>query len=207
MKLPIKMTLVRTKAGVVLISPVPKVEDFKTELGSLGVVTDIVAPNLFHHLGIRGAAKLYPEAKIWGAKGFKEKRPNIHWFCEIPSKDWCLDDELLVIPIQGMPKVNEVVLLHRPSKTLIVSDFCFNHIHGSGFGNWLVFHLFGTYRRFAVSKLFLKMINDKDLFAYSVQNLLREDFENIVVPHGEDIVSGGKELLKKALEERNIAMV
>lgn len=202
--LPIKMTLVRLQTGVVLISPLPNIERFTTQINAFGKVTDIVAPNLYHNLGIPKASEIYPNARLWGAPGFRQKLPNINWHQEITSGNWPYQQELAVIFIEGMPKMNEVVFIHRNSKTLVVTDLCFNHIHGKGLGYWIIFNLFGTYKRFAVSKLFLKMVKDRKAFIKSVHMLLSEEFDKIVIPHGEIITNNGREKLQEAMLERGI---
>ena len=37
-----------------------------------------------------------------------------------------------------------------------------------------------------------------------MENLLKIDFENIIVSHGENVMGGAKELLIKALKERGL---
>ncbi|QQR88644.1 MAG: hypothetical protein IPJ88_10355 [Myxococcales bacterium] len=202
MTLPIKMSLVRVGEKVVMISPLPDLERFKTEIDAFGVPTDIVAPNLFHSSGVEAAAELYPTARIWGVKGFARKRPQIAWQAVLGEGEWPFSQELSMFEIEGMPKFNEVVFLHRPSKTLIATDLCFNHLNGTGFGYWLVFNLFGTYRRFAVSRLFLKMVKNRESFNRSISQLLESDFENIIMAHGLNVTGSAKEKLVLALKEK-----
>ena len=204
MKLPIKMILVRLQTGVVMISPIPNLQQFKGEIDQFGKVTDIVAPNLYHNLGIKDATETYPQARLWGAKGYRKKLPNQNWYKEIDSQNWIHAENLPLFPIDGMPKINEVDFIHKNSKTLIVTDLCFNHRDGKGFGNWIIFNMFGTYKRFAISKLFLKMVKDKKAFAESIQNILATDFDNIIVSHGVNIIGNGKEIFKRAAAERSI---
>ena len=61
MPLPVRGTAVRVNGGVVLFSPPPGVD--LTPVKELGEVTDIVAPTVFHHLGMKGAAAAFPGAK------------------------------------------------------------------------------------------------------------------------------------------------
>lgn len=200
--LPIKMILVRVDSRVVMISPLPDLHRFKKEIDEFGQVSDIVAPNLFHSSGLPAAVKLYPEARIWGVHGFKKKRPDISWDAIIGVDPWPYEEELCLLPLAGMPSFNEVVFLHPRSSTLIVTDLCFNHVHGRGFGYWLIFNLFGTYRKFAVSRLFLRLVSNRALFVDSIQNILQRDFDNIILAHGEDVAGSAKERLVAALREK-----
>lgn len=197
MKLPAKEFWVDVRQGLVLISPLPSQErDPATPL------TDIVAPNLFHNLGVSRATKQFPQAKLWGADGFKEKLPQFEWAALDSS--WPYADQLAPFKIDGMPGVNEVVFFHRASRSLIVTDLCFNYTTGKGFGYWLFFNLFGTYRKFAVSRLYKTMIKDKAAFCASMQKIMALEFENILLPHGDHIIGMAKEKLTQALKKRGL---
>ena len=202
MMLPTRMVAVKTSKGLVLISPLKETAEHKDAIDALGPVTDVVAPNLFHHLGINAARRAYPGAKFWGVPGFAEKRSDVDWQGMLSEGVWPHEDELALHLIEGMPKVNECVFVHRPTKTLIATDLCFNHVHGKGFGYGVVFRMFGTYKRFAVSRLFTKMAKDRDAVAKSLARLFDEDFDNIVLAHGENVIGGGKDRLRAAFAER-----
>lgn len=200
--LPVKSCLVETKKGLVLISPIPDIRNFKNQIDAAGTVTDIVAPSGLHHLGIPQAIQLFPHATIWGAPALRKKRPDIPWQKIFSHDRWPYSEELEVVVLQGIPKLTEIVFFHKASKSLIVTDLCFNHIHGKGLGYWLMFHLFGTYKRFAMSKLFVRMIQDKNLFKESINKILDFDFQTIVISHGVNIEIHAKEAFKNALRER-----
>jgi hypothetical protein len=199
-KLPLTTALISTSTGKILLSPHP----FLTlaEFQSMGNVTDIVAPNLFHHLGIKNAIATCPTAKLWGTNGFKEKITDIPWENFLDEKTWPHQPELAAIHLAGMPKLNEFVFFHQQSKTLFVTDLCFNMLDNPGFGGWLLYNLFGTYKRFAVSKVLIKFITDPVAFQKSLTTIFSYDFENIVVSHGWVIKGTGRAKLRAALQER-----
>lgn len=203
MKLPVKMILIKVSSGVVLISPLPDLEKFLPLVNNFGEVTDIVAPSLFHHLGIKKAIENFPKAQLWGVKGIEKKCPGLSWKF-IDEKTWPYSLELSLHPLKGMPKVNEVDFFHKQSKSLIVTDLCFNFTNGKGFGYWFVFNIFGTYKKFAISRLFLKMVQDQILFEDSIHKILELDFEKIIIPHGENVEEHAKEKLRLALKERKV---
>lgn len=203
MSLPTKSIVIRTGERVLLISPLPDLEKFQEAIEKFGPPTDLIAPNGFHHLGLSKAIKLYPKAKVWGVPILIEKRKDVKWDHILPD-DWTLSNELEVIPIYGMPKIQEMVFYHKESKSLIVTDLCFNHIHGSGFGYWLIFKMFGTYKRFAVSKFYEKFIVDRDSFRQSARKIMSLDFDRIIVPHGENLVIQAREKMKNAFIEREL---
>lgn len=204
MSLPVKMTLIHLTDGIVMISPLPEIERFKDEIDRFGKITDIVAPNLFHNLGLKKAMELYPAARLWGAKGFKEKIPDLNWHNEISPENWIYQEKLSVLQIEGTPKTNEIVFIHRESHTLIATDLCFNILNGHGLGHWLIFKMTGTYKRFGVSRFFLSLVKERQIFAESIQRLLSENFDNIILAHGENIVGNGNTRLQEAMRERKV---
>ena len=202
LSLPVKSFLVKTASGLVLISPVPDIQQFKEQIDAVGAVTDLVAPNGYHHLGMAQAIALFPNATVWGVPALREKCADIPWQKDLFSDVWPYSDELEIVPLQGAPKLDEVVFFHKPYKRLIVTDLCFNHVDGSGFGYWLMFNIFGAYQRFAVGRLLARLVEDKALFQASLANVLALDFETIMLPHGMNVTTDAKATLKAALQER-----
>jgi hypothetical protein len=202
MKLPVRSVIVKLSNANILISPGSRLteKDYK----EMGNITDVIAPNLFHCGGIAKAKQFLPEAKTWGVVGVKKLKPEIKWSEILEPQKWPYNKELEMIAIQGISKINEVLFFHPETKSLIVTDLCFNIRNTKGFGPWLILNLFGTYNRFGISKFFLKYADDKKAFINSMENLLKIDFENIIVSHGENVMGGAKELLIKALKERGL---
>ena len=72
--LPVRSILVTVKNAngsetEVLISPGSKIE--RTRYDGAWKISDIVAPNLFHHAGVPKALALYPNARTWGVVGLR----------------------------------------------------------------------------------------------------------------------------------------
>jgi hypothetical protein len=65
MKLPVMSTAIRTSRGVVLISPGDQLKSQEAELDSFGRVTDLIAPNLYHHESMHLAQHILPHAGVW----------------------------------------------------------------------------------------------------------------------------------------------
>lgn len=200
MKLPVRTAIIQTNGGhKILWSPSSKLKE--EDLKTLGQVTDILAPSLWHCGGVRLAQQVYPQAKTWGPPEAMTLKADINWTNTLPSPDWPYND-LVIIPVKGLKNVNECLMLDQTTKTLFVSDLVFNLTNPKGLGAWLFLSLFGTYKRFAVSRLFLKMVNDKEQFKVSIQKVFNYDFETIVMSHGEIIKTNGKNFLRSAFKER-----
>lgn len=201
-EVPVRSTKVDLGAKKILISPLPGWG--ASEYAQVGPITDIYAPNLFHHLGVRGAKEANPAATLWAAPGLDLKRPRVKWDHILSPQTWPYQQEAPIFPILGVPKFNEVVLLHKASRTLICSDLCFNLQEVKGFGAFLIYNIFGTYRRFAVSRLFRFMMKDAKLVRQSLEEIVAQDFEHIVMGHGQLILKDGQKLLKEALHKRRL---
>ncbi len=202
MKLPVRSTYIPIQNGGILVSPGSSLAPYQLE--SLGNVTDLVAPNLFHHAGIMKANSIFPRAKKWAAQGAMLLKPEVAWTDELLAEKWPYQDEFPMFQLQGIPRVNEVVFFHKDSKSLIVTDLCFNLLDVTGIGSWIILNLFGTYRKLATSRLFVQFIKDKEAFEKSLGKIFSIDFENLVLSHGANIAGNAKEKLRNALAERDI---
>ncbi len=203
MKLTIRSTVVPLQSGkCLIISPTGNLANKHAEIQAMGDVDAIVAPNLFHHLFIPRACRLFPNAKVFGVEGFDKKRPDVAWDGFIKDQSWPYSDDIEHVVLKGMPRVNESVLLHKSSRTLIVTDLCFNLRDAEGIGSFILLSMFGTYRRFAVSRLFTSFIKDRSALVHSLNQIMALDFDSIVMAHGDIIQKGGKDMLASALKER-----
>jgi hypothetical protein len=205
MSLPVRTVFVPINGGGVLISPGSQLKE--EQLKKLKKVTDIVAPSLFHCAGVPKASRIFPNAKKWSVKNAKKAKPRIAWTDELSFATWPYHDQLPMVELQGIPKINEVLFYHKDSKSLIVTDLCFNLVDAKGLGAWIILNLFGTYRKLGVSKFFLKFCTDRIAFEKSLNEVFALDFQNIIVSHGSNIIGNAKEKLRFALEERGFRVL
>lgn len=103
--------------------------------------------------------------------------------------------------IDGMPKVEETVFFHRPSRSLIVADLLFNILEPKGFGIKIATRLFGTYRRLGISRFYKLGIKDRTAFAESVRSVISRDFDRLIPAHGAIVETDAKEKTKAVLSE------
>lgn len=196
MNLPVRSVLARLDSGAsVLISPGSKLTP--AQLREAAPVTDLVAPNTLHNAGMKQAREVYPQAKAWGPQGAGQ--PEV-----LSEERWPYTAEMPILALAGMPKVKEFILFHKKSKTLIVTDAAFNLQKTSGMGAWLILSLFGTYRKFGVSRFWLKFADDKEALAASLKKVFEWDFDNLVVSHGEALYGGAREKFQSACRERGL---
>ena len=195
-RLPLNMAVVRVGDGSLLLySPIRIDDELATELAELGEVRYLVAPNTFHHLHLEAAQNRYPEAKTFGPSGLSDKT-GAQLDAPLSEHPPIPLDGIRFLPIGGIPKLNEWVLIHEPSQTLVVSDLVFNIMDPPTWLTGLVNRLAGVYRRCGISRIFKTQIKDPEAFSNSIQALLELPFDRIAMAHGQLLPSGAKEVLR-----------
>jgi hypothetical protein len=160
----------------------------------------IVAPSLYHHLHAGPAKQRFPAAKLLGAPGLPEKRKRLTFdgvLGPAPDPGYAADLDQQVIG--GMPKMNEVNFLHRPSRTLIVTDSFFYVPHPRNWVTSLYMRLSGKVGELCQTKVFRLLIKDRAAFRTSVEAIGGWDFDRVIVSHGDVLPGGGKAAFSKAV--------
>ena len=202
LRLPVRTTVVDLPGARVVLSPTSKLS--VDEWRALDDVTDLVATNLSHAAGMKRAAEAFPNARLWGPKGVERKYPALKWTGILGEATWPYEQALAARFIDGMPKSNEWVFVHRASGTLVASDLVFHVVDAEGLMARVMFGLFGTWRRFAVSRLFLMLVKDRAALRASLKALLAEEFESVATGHGALVIGDGKRRFVAALRERGL---
>jgi len=196
-----RTTLVRlADGGLWMHSPGPLPHALVQAIDAIGPVRFIVAPNAFHHFFVADAARAWPEASVHLAPGLAEKRKDLSCDAELgdaPPPAW--KNELDQCLLRGVPRMSEVVFLHRASRTLIATDLAFNVREVASPFARLFFRLTGVYGKFATSRVLRLLTRDRGAARESVHRILAWDFDRVVVTHGEVLESGGREALRDAL--------
>jgi hypothetical protein len=194
-----RMTVIRLSGGRLLLhSPVALDSELRAELDALGRVSYAVAPNRVHHLYAGEVAKAYPEARLWVGPGLERKRPDLTFVAVLgdePPEEW--RDEVWQTFFRGRPYENEVVFLHRASRTLILCDLAFNFGPRAAAPTRLLMKLLRSYGSFGPSKLDPWLIRDRDAARQSLERILAWDFDRVVVAHGDVLESGGRAALRQ----------
>jgi hypothetical protein len=194
-----RMTVIRLADGSLLLhSPISLDPELRRELDAIGRVRFVVAPNRVHHLHAGEVAHAYPEARLWVAPGLERKRPDLVFVGvlgdEAPA-EW--KAEVDQVFFRGRPYENEVVFLHRASRTLIMCDLAFNFGPRTAAPTRLLMKLLRSYGRFGPSTLDPLLIRDRRAARQSLERILAWDFDRVVVAHGDVLESGGREALRR----------
>ncbi len=200
LRLGTRMTVLRlSSGGLLLVSPVPITEELRAAVDAIGTVEHLVSPNLFHYMYINEWKQAYPEATLWAEAALADKKPEIKidqvLGDEIPAV-WAND--LDMINVRGMPAVRERIFLHKGSGTLVQTDMVFN-ISDAGWMTNAYLSMCGIKGKVGSSYLLKMVTKDKPAAAGSIDEVLAWDFDNMVVPHGDNVVGGAREQLRAGL--------
>lgn len=195
-----RTSLVRLGDGSLFAhSPGPASDRDFEQIAELGRVAHVVAPNLFHHFSVRDWMARCGGAVLHAPPGFERKLPDLTFepLGDAAPSAWAQD--LDQVAVAGAPRMNEIVFCHRASRTLMLTDLCFNMRHSDSLVTRLFMRLMGGYGHFGPSRLArFVMMQDKAAVKASVERILALDFDRVTVTHGEVLETGGKQALREA---------
>ena len=186
-----RTTLVRLDDGTLWMhSPIPLDSELLAFIDSIGEVRHIVAPNGFHDRYAAEAKQHYPGATLWGSpvlRNSNEKPPIDAWLGET-EPPW--SNEIEYMCIEGVPKAEEFVFLHRASGTLILTDLLFQIRYPVNARTKMILWMAGANKgKLAQSRLWRSITKDRAAAGKSVGKMLDWHFERVVLAHG-DFVEG-----------------
>jgi hypothetical protein len=195
-----RMTIVRLPGGRLwLHSPVPLDAADREALDALGSVRYVVAPSKVHHMFVAPLLEAHPKARLFGAPGLADKRPELSFHAELgelaPS-EWAGEIEQTLL--RGAPMMNEVIFFHPRTRTLIVTDAAFNIVSSEHLWTRTYLRMMGAHGGFRQSKMVRLCVRDRDAARRSIARVLEWDFDRVIVTHGAVLETGGKAALRAA---------
>jgi hypothetical protein len=194
-----RMTVVRLADGRLLIhSPIRPTDELRAEVEKLGTVALLLSPNKYHHLFIKPWMEAYPGAQAWAAPGLPKKRKDVTFtgVVEDGAGPWAPDVEHVVW--RGAPILNEVVLLHRPSRTLICCDLVHNLLPEHAGSTKFFFWMLGGYPGVRTSLLDRLANRDRAAARASLDRVLAWGFDRMIMAHGSPVATGAHDALAGA---------
>ena len=200
MPLTATMTVVRQESGRLLIySPVACTSEVRAAVEALGPVTDLYAPNTFHHKYMGDWIQAYPQARVHAPSGLATKRPDLRIDRHHDQDgDVAIETSFDEVQIAGF-LLEETALFHRKSGSLLVADLV--HNIGRPPQWWTRFYagLMGFYGQVAISRMIRwTAFHDKAAARRSLDRLLALPIQRIIVGHGAVVTAQPVERLADA---------
>lgn len=166
-----------------------------------GNVKYLVSPNLMHNLFIMDWKQKNVTSQVLASAQAKKVNPDIK-LNETPEKELnqLFNNEITCLPINGLPFLQEYAFVHHASKTLIITDLAFNFGKDSKGLTKLMLTLYGAYGKFGPTITVRSLIKDKKAFSESLSKIALENFDRIILSHGNVVDTDGKAIFKKAFE-------
>jgi hypothetical protein len=122
-----------------------------------------------------------------------------------PPPDW--SGQIEILRIDGLRKIDEHAFFHTASRTLVLADLFFHFPPSTrGWPRFFIRKIMRLPRMIGISRFFRFTIRDEDLFANSMRELLKWDFQTIVVAHREPITTDARAIFVGALREEGLAV-
>lgn len=198
---PHAVTAIRKRdGGIIVHSPATPDDVTRTALASLGAIEAIVWPSWWHDLHLREWADAYPDALLYVAPDLR-RRVAANTNARVLSDASVVDPD---IELAGVDKLgvwfDEYVLLHRPSKTLVVADLVVNVSGGLPFPTNLFFALMGTRPGPKIPWFYKTVARDKKRLRSQLDRIASLDFDRLVVGHGDNVLSNARAAFADAVD-------
>lgn len=205
-----RMTVMRLVGSeLAVISPIQVSDGLVGELNDLGAIAHIIAPNLYHYRFAAEFKAAYPAATFWATAGLRAKRPELaidEVIAGESNSPWggverLFFDGFKTLGPSGPDPLDEWVFFHVASRTLILTDTAFCFDQSFPWVTQLVTKLGGGYKSLSPSLLERLATTEKDRVKASVEQVLRWDFDRVIVAHGSIVEQGGKPQFKRGYEQ------
>ena len=187
-----RMTVLELEGSLLLHSPI----DLDPErLAPLGTPRWVLAPNRLHHLHVGPWIERGLES--WAAPGLPPRRPDLRFDHVVDEACEPFGPAVRLLPLRCFSLTNEVVLLHRPSRTLVVTDLVFHFTPEAPWSTRAAMWCSGAYPGCRAS-LIERLGMARAIAREEIAGLLDLDFDRLIPSHGAIIESGGKDALRQA---------
>lgn len=195
-----RTTIIRLDDGNLLLhSPAPPTDELAEQLRALGCVRWLVVPNCFHHLGTPAAAAYFPDAQVVGPASAVARNKALKLHLDINDTQFGEQvPEFEAMPLRGVPFLDETVLYHRPTQTLLGADVV---LCANAKDHWtcrFAARMTGFYERVRVPPDVRWSKPDKAAAARSILTILERPAHRLIVGHADVIEADCREHLARA---------
>lgn len=201
-----RMAVVKLSDGSLWVnSPVSVPFETLKRITELGPVKYLLAATPRHVWRLAAWHLLFPHAQLWASRPtpFTLRRGQLPFtgiLGDDPPPAWAADLDQLAF--KGNPLIEEVVFLHKQSRTVILDDLIQIHpmLKGESFRNAL-FKLEGVASPHGGVGLEIRLsFIHRDLARRSLERLLSWDFDKLIIAHGACIEKNAKAFVERAFQ-------
>jgi hypothetical protein len=202
MPLPTRMTVIRIGGDLFIHSPTPLVRALKAGIEQAGKPRWIIGPNRIHYWWIPDWRAAFPDAAVYLAPKIREQsRGRIDFGAAMLDRKsgYPWDSEIATLPVAGR-YMTEVVFFHRPSRTLVLTDFIENfEPQKLGWTAWFLTKLGGVQDPHGSMPRDMRMTyKDKVALRVAVETMIVWNPERIILAHGRWYEKDGVGELRRA---------
>ena len=199
-----RMAVVKLADGSIWVdSPVPLPFETLNHITALGPVNYLVAATPRHVWRLNAWHTLFPEAQLWAPRATPFTLQEGHLpFTGIlgdrPAQGWAADLDQLAF--KGSPWIEEVLFLHKKSRTLILDDLIQVHpiVSGHAFLNAFIALEGVTAPHGGVGLEIRWTFTNRKLARRSLEKLLSWDFDRLIIAHGPCLEKDAKPFVERA---------
>jgi glyoxylase-like metal-dependent hydrolase (beta-lactamase superfamily II) len=181
-RMPLGSTVARLADRTLLIyAPIAFDAAGAAAIDATGAVAHVVAPNLLHHLFVADALQRWPRAAFHAPPALADKRPDLPPARPLDVGDPALD----AVHLAGAPTVDETVLFHRPSRTLLCGDLVFHLGRAANLRSRLLFGLMGVGGGLAQSRAWRFFRRDRAALRTALDQVLAWPIAQVAPCHGD----------------------
>ncbi len=199
---PTRMAVIRLADGGLFVwSPVALNDALREEVGALGEVRCIVAPNSLHHLALPQWRAAFPHTALYAAPGLRARRRDIAFDADLsdaPPALWAGQiDQVLV---RGNVITTEVVFFHRQSGVVLFTDLI-QHFPDDWFNGWRA--LIARWDRMTglepqVPLKFRLAFADRKAAREGLRTILAWPARQVIMAHGAPVRAEARPFLQRA---------
>lgn len=204
--LPVRMTIIRLASGVMwLHSPTRFDRKLRGEIEAIGPIRHLVAPNVAHWTFLKEWQAECPDAQTSAAPNLREraqvKAAGVRLDRDLgdaPPDDWADEFEQIIVP--GAFGFREVAFLHRPSRSLLLTDLIQNlETDKLPLGTRLFATVTGASNGTTPTQLRLALRPRRADAAAAMQRIVAWSPERVIFTHGRWFDRDGAAQLKRAM--------
>lgn len=195
------VTIIRLRSGELVIhSTGPFTPQDAHDIQALGRPGWLLDTMLRHETFAKQGRETFPDIPYLAPAGFTEKSGILTQPLVPAPAVW--GDEIEVLLLEGVPSMEEHVVFHRPSRTLIVADLFFNFGPQAPLLTRLLMLLaVGAKHDPGMARSIRLTAKDKKALKGSLATMMAWDFDRIIVGHGDTVERDGKRQVAEVMRQ------